>query len=345
MAVICSILYAVHRFLKERLALIWREKLTKQLHRKYFNKMSFYKLSHLHGNEIDDVEERIVKDPRRFCKGLADEMEKFSAAITSGFWFTYKLYSMSNLVYSVTPLMYFFMAAQVSLKIAPDFSKKWREMLDLRSKYFVTQSRLKTHAEAIAAYRGNDVERSIIERSWGKFTNYCYTFVRDATIFDFVIKAFFVYGSHSVAELLILSQFVSRESQLACVGSVDAALLDKIVAGVESTADRVRFNSVLFSQIRYLAEYFIRAMSAQGVVVAVLRQLQQMQAPARRLCNLFDTLDNFAHEDQTYYDRTFVDHEDEIGFADAQVSRVLHVSPVLSRLPIFRQVLPTPCLH
>lgn len=319
MGVICSVLYAIHRYLKERLALLWREKLTKQLHRKYFRKMSYYKLSHLNEQQISDVEERIVKDPRRFTKGLADEMEKFSAALTSGVWFTYKLYSMSSLVYSLSPLTYFFAAAQISLRIAPDFSRKWKEMLDLRSKYFTTHSRLKSHAEAISAYQGNPVERGIIHQSWTKFTDYCYKFVRDATIFDFVIKAFFVYGSHSIAELLILSQFVSRDSQLACVGSVNPELLRIVEAGGESAADRVKFNAILFSQIRYLAEYFIRAMSAQGVVVAVLKQLQQMQAPARRLCDLFDTLDNFAQEDEAYYNKTFIDKDDTIAFADAQV--------------------------
>ena len=71
--------------------------------------------------------------------------------------------------------------------------------------------------------------------------------------------------------------------------------------------------------IRYLTEYFIRAMSAQGVVVAVLKQLQQMQAPARRLCDLFDTLEDFAQEDEEYYKRTFVDRDDTIAFKDAQV--------------------------
>ena len=96
-------------FAQERLALIWREKLTKQLHAKYFNKMvrecrccrpravhplhlttalmqAFYKLSHLNEAQISDVEERIVKDPRRFCKSLAEEMEKFSAVSMDRGW-------------------------------------------------------------------------------------------------------------------------------------------------------------------------------------------------------------------------------------------------------------------
>jgi ABC-type uncharacterized transport system fused permease/ATPase subunit len=79
LSILSSVIFAAHRFLKERLTLVWREKLTKQLHAKYFHGMNYYKLSHLNKNKIADVEERITRDPRRFCKGLADEMEKLSA--------------------------------------------------------------------------------------------------------------------------------------------------------------------------------------------------------------------------------------------------------------------------
>ena len=58
------------------------KKLTKQLHRRYFHAMGYYKLSHLNNQAIPDVSERMVKDPRRFTKALADEVEKISAGIT-----------------------------------------------------------------------------------------------------------------------------------------------------------------------------------------------------------------------------------------------------------------------
>ena len=105
MSVLSSLIFATHRYLKERLTNVWREKLTAQLHRSYFKGMNYYKLSHLNKSEIDDVEERIVKDPRRFTKGLAAEMEKLSAAMTSGVWFTYKLFTISSLPYALSPLL------------------------------------------------------------------------------------------------------------------------------------------------------------------------------------------------------------------------------------------------
>ena len=215
MSMASSLIYATHRYLKERLSLIWREKLTKQLHRKYFTRMNYYRLSHLNRGEIADVEERMVKDPRRFCKSLAEEMEKASAAVTSGVWFTYKLTTISSLPFALAPLAYFYCSWKAALLFAPNWSVKWRKMLDLRSKYFSTQGRLQTHAEAVCAYQGNGVERNIIETAWNNFMDYCVLFMRDATLFEFVSSAFFVYGSHTMAATLILSRYISPDGSQA----------------------------------------------------------------------------------------------------------------------------------
>jgi hypothetical protein len=48
-------------------------------------------------------------------------------------------------------------------KVAPDWSARWRGMLDRRGSYFASQSRLQSNAEAICAYQGNVQERAIIE--------------------------------------------------------------------------------------------------------------------------------------------------------------------------------------
>lgn len=265
MSAVASGIYATHKFLKERLALIWREKLTKQLHQKYFTSMNYYRLSHLNRNEISDVEERMVKDPRRFCKSLAEEMEKASAAMTSGIWFTYKLTTISSFPFAVAPLIYFYCSWNMALSFAPDWSKKWRKMLDLRSKYFGTQSRLQTHAEAVCAYQGNDVERSIIDESWYKFTDFCKEYVRDATVFEFVSAAFFTYGSHSMALGLIVGKFLPNSNP--AKASYLKSMSDQSGTTVEIERRGAQASALLFSEIRFTTEYFIRAMSSQGVIV------------------------------------------------------------------------------
>eukprot|EP00756_Hemistasia_phaeocysticola_P011991 Hpha_TRINITY_DN15165_c3_g17::TRINITY_DN15165_c3_g17_i1::g.126646::m.126646 len=311
MSILSSVIFAAHRFLKERLGLLWRDKLIGQLHRKYFHAMNYYKLSHLNESKISDVEERVVKDSRRFTKALADEMEKISAALTSGLWFTFKLASLTSLPYAISPFTYFFVCYKISVMVVPNWSKKWRQMLDLRAKYFGTQSRLQSHAEAICAYQGNDTERQIIDGAWHDFLGFCRTYVVDATLFQFISEALFKYGGHSFAETLIIGRFISPESE----GKRKAA------AYVANAADKakaaVQANAIVFSELRFTTEYFIRCMTSQGTVIGVMRQLQSMQAPARRITELFDTLDMF--EERRVADSTFRDHAENISFENVQV--------------------------
>eukprot|EP00944_MAST-04C_sp_MAST-4C-sp1_P007501 g7501.t1 len=316
MSLLASAIFSCHRYLKERLASLWREKLTKQLHRRYFHAMGYYKLSHLNNQAIPDVSERTVKDPRRFTKALADEVEKISAGITSGIWFTYKLYTISSPLEAVSPLIYMFICWNLSLKVTPDWSQKWRKMLDLRSKYVSAQSRLQVHSEAICAYQGNDVERSIIDNSWENYLKYIMTYVRDASIFQFVTKAFFEYGGNSICELLILIPFYSPSNvqKQNYLHQIETA---KSLGGAQKSNLVVKANAALMGAVRYRLEYFIRCFSAQGVVISGLRQLMQMRGPAKRLTQLYDTLDKFILEKKE--STQFADTPNTISFQNVQV--------------------------
>ncbi|KAH9249815.1 hypothetical protein BASA81_012410 [Batrachochytrium salamandrivorans] len=303
---VSSLIFSLHRYLKDRLTLVWRVQLTRQLHERFFFDHGYYKISHLNENAIPDVEERITRDPRRFAKGLADEMEKLSAAMTSGLWFTYRLTQITSLPYALSPLAYFFVAFQVAIRISPDWGKRWREMLDMKGYYEKLHTRIQTHAEAIAAYQGNDQERAIIDTQWTAFLQYCKVFVNDAALFTFVTSAFFEYGGHSFAEALIVGRFVS------------ATAPGKEQLANATTAKEIKHaQAALFSKVRFLTEYFIRTMSAQGTIIAVMRQLQNMRSPAKRLTELFDTLEDF--ENKKIASTTFKEDSDRIAFENCQI--------------------------
>ncbi len=108
----------------------------------------------------------------------------------------------------------------------------------------------------------------------------------DASKFQFVMSALFEYGGHSFAEALIIGKFVSVSSSPAKAAVIEAMQKGDTSAQLSATAS-------LFSEVRYVTEYFIRAMSAQGIIVAVMRQLQNMRGPAKRITELFETLDGF----------------------------------------------------
>ncbi len=308
LSILSSVIFALHRYLKEKLTLAWRSKLTRQLHRKYFDHMASYKLSHMNQGKIPDVEERITKDTRRFARSLADEMEKMSAALTSGVWFTYKLTTISSLPFAISPLIYFYAAYLVTVRIAPNWSERFRVTLDKKGIYSRAQSRLQSHAEAICAYQGNEQERRIIDSLWADFLAYGVDFVKDASLFQFVSTAFFEYGAHSFAETLIVGKFISASAP------EKARLL-----AATTQAEKMAATAALFSQVRFLTEYFIRAMSSQGTVIAVMQQLQNMKGPARRLTELYDTLESFAEKRKLEKGSRFASDPDTIAFDDVQV--------------------------
>ena len=165
------------------------------------------------------------------------------------------------------------------------------------------------------AYQGNDVERSIIDNSWEVF-KYIMTYVRDASIFQFVTKAFFEYGGNSICELLILIPFYSS-SNLEKQNYLHQIETAKSLGGAQKSNLVVKANAALMGAVRYRLEYYIRFFSAQGVVISGLRQLMQMRGPAKRLTQLYDTLDKFILEKKE--STQFADTPNTISFQNVQV--------------------------
>ena len=332
LAAMASLIYATHKWLKERLAHVWRAKLTHQLHDEYFRSMQFYRLSHLQTaaalsattvaldgadaeatpalakkharlerklkalrKDITDVQERITRDPRRFAKGLAEECEKLSAAVTSGVWFAYRLAQVTSLPFALSPLLYFTCTSMVALNVAPNWSRRWRENLDLRSAYFGAHHRLQHHAESVCAFQGNEVEKRLIDRAWDAFAVNCKVFLEVFVKFNAVTQLFFVHGVWSFASFLILSRFMrpghpvkaryldlaAQADRLAASAGGDRAALAK-ARGLKRAAA-----AHFFRHLRYLTEWYSRAMSSQGIIVKVMHTLRGMAGPAKRLTGEF----------------------------------------------------------
>ena len=90
-ACIAVVISSTRDLLRRRLTVIWRGRLTKQLHDKYMSAMTYYKVSHLNRGRIKDVEQRITREPNVFAKKMAAEAWELCTAFTGGVYFTYRL--------------------------------------------------------------------------------------------------------------------------------------------------------------------------------------------------------------------------------------------------------------
>ena len=91
----------------------------------------------------------------------------------------------------------------------------------------------------------------------------------------------------------------------------------KSLGGAQKSNLVVKANAALMGAVQYRLEYFIRCFSAQGVVISGLRQLMQMRGPAKRLTQLYDTLDKFILEKKE--STQFADTPNTISFQNVQV--------------------------
>ena len=367
-----SVIYAVHKWLKERLGLVWRAKLTHQLHARYFRSMQFYRLSHLQTaaalsattealeesnsdgllpttpaqkrklekkrkrlerkltklrKDITDVQERITRDPRRFCKALAEECEKLSAGLTSGVWFCYRLAKMTSLPFALSPLAYFAVSSMFALNVVPDWSRRWRENLDLRSAYFGAHNRLQHHAESVCAFQGNSVERRLVDRAWDAFIDNCEVFLKVYSKFQTVTSFFFVNGVWSFGTYMILSRFMNPAHPAKATYLSLASRADRLVASANGAPAVLRearnlkraASAQFFRSLRYLTEWYSRGLSSQGIIVKVLQTLQGMTGPAKRLTALFDKMDFMEAQSSEMDNAAFVDDDSRIAFEAVDV--------------------------
>ena len=81
-----------------------------------------------------------------------------------------------------------FICWNLSLKVTPDWVVE--KYVGFKIKVRLYTITFTSHSEAICAYQGNKVERAIINNSWEKYLEYVMTYVRDASIFQFVTKHF-----------------------------------------------------------------------------------------------------------------------------------------------------------
>ena len=119
----------------------------------------------------------------------------------------------------------------------------------------------------------------------------------------------------SICELLILIPFYSPSNvqKQNYLHQIETA---KSLGGAQKSNLVVKANAALMGAVRYRLEYYIRCFSAQGVVISGLRQLMQMRGPAKRLTQLYDTLDKFILEKKE--STQFADTPNTISFQNVQ---------------------------
>ncbi|KAF6139384.1 hypothetical protein GIB67_026226 [Kingdonia uniflora] len=259
-----SSLLSTSKYITGKLSLRFRKILTELVHTHYFENMAYYKISHVDGR-ITNPEQRIASDIPRFSSELSDLVQEDLVAVTDGLLYTWRLCSYASPKYFFWILAYVIGAGTMMGTVSPSFGKLMSKEQQLEGEYRQLHSRLRTHAESIAFYGGENREESHIQQKFKSLVKHMKLVLHDHWWFGMIQDFLLKYLGATVAVILIIEPFFS--------GSLrpDASTLGR---------------AEMLSNLRYHTSVIISLFQSLGTLSISSRRLNRLSGYADRIHEL-----------------------------------------------------------
>ncbi|PKA66791.1 ABC transporter D family member 1 [Apostasia shenzhenica] len=201
-----STLLSTSKYLTGSLGLQFKKILTELIHADYFENMVYYKISHV-DDRISNPEQCIASDIPRFCTELSDLVQEDITAVMEGLLYTWRLCSYASPKYFFWILAYVIGAGSVMRNVSPAFGKLMSKEQELEGDYRQLHSRLRTHAESIAFYGGENREASHIKKKFKTLVRHLNLVLHDNWWFGMIQDFLLKYLGATVGVILIIEPF------------------------------------------------------------------------------------------------------------------------------------------
>jgi len=175
------------------LSLAYRTRLTKYIHEKYLNNMTFYTLSAL-DDRIKNADQLITVDVAKFSNSLAELYSNLAKPVLDLIIYNWSLsrsvggeglFAMSLMVQ---------LSASVLRALTPPFGKYVADEARLEGEFRFQHSRLIDYSEEVALYSGHDAEKDTLDKGYFTLIKHVNRILRrrfyHGIMEDFVIKYF-----------------------------------------------------------------------------------------------------------------------------------------------------------
>lgn len=152
-------------YLQSKIALAYRTRLTQRVHDQYLSDATYYKLGNL-DDRIRNADQLIAVDISKFATSLAECYSNISKPILDVILYNYQL---SNNVGAEGLIFINFLvqgSAVLLRALTPPFGQYAAESQKLEGEYRWAHSRLIENSEEVALYRGQELEKNVIERAY-----------------------------------------------------------------------------------------------------------------------------------------------------------------------------------
>ncbi|XP_042507671.1 ABC transporter D family member 1-like [Macadamia integrifolia] len=273
-----SALSSTLKYITGTLSLRFRKILTVLIHAHYFENMAYYKISHVDG-QVTNPEQRIASDIPRFCSELSDLVKEDLTAVTDGLLYTWRLCSYASPKYVFWILAYVTGVGIVIGNFSPAFGKLMSEEQQLEGEYRKLHSRLRTHAESISFYGGENIEESHIQQKFKTLVRHMKLVLHNHWWFGMIQDFLLKYLGATVSVFLIIEPFFSGNLR------PDTSTLGR---------------AEMLSNLRYHTSVITSLFQALGTLSISSRKLNRLSGYADRIHELMDisrelsTVDKFS---------------------------------------------------
>ncbi|NET52414.1 MAG: ABC transporter ATP-binding protein, partial [Merismopedia sp. SIO2A8] len=154
----------LYRYIRLKLALYWREWLTKLFLNRYFSSRSYYELdSNAANTEIDNPDQRITEDIKAFTETTLRFLLDVLDSILTLLSFTVVLFTISK-VLTVGLVVYASLGTAIAIFVGQRLIRVNYNQLRLEANFRYGMVHVRDHAESIAFYRGEALERQQVQR-------------------------------------------------------------------------------------------------------------------------------------------------------------------------------------
>ncbi|GAA5804387.1 hypothetical protein HPULCUR_009876 [Helicostylum pulchrum] len=153
------------------LALSFRQRLTKHAHNQYLDGITFYKISNL-DNRLQNADQLLTQDIDKFSDNLSHLYSDIAKPVVDIFLFAYKLGEAIGNEAPFFMIAYFVMSGVLLRAFSPPFGRYTAIEQKLEGDFRFTHSRIITHSEEIAFYRGGEREKEVVNSTFEKISNH-----------------------------------------------------------------------------------------------------------------------------------------------------------------------------
>ncbi|KAJ1680286.1 ATP-binding cassette long-chain fatty acid transporter pxa2 [Spiromyces aspiralis] len=265
-------------YFQRKLAIQFRSNLTTHAHRLYLSGKAYYAVGNL-DDRISNPDQLMVADMMKFCDSLSELYSNLAKPTLDAVVYNIELAKRLGVVPLFAISCVIQLSTAVLRKATPPFGKLVSQEQKLEGEFRFTHSRLIEHAEEIALYRGQEVEKNILNRQYMRLIRH-------------INRTFRLHVFYGMLEDFVVKYFWGAAGLIVCAAPVFAERLPGLAAGEDGEHHELR--SSMGARTRDFVtnrRLLLSASDALGRMIYSYKEIVELAGLTQRVAGLFEVLE------------------------------------------------------